>query len=643
MFFQGITINNFLAIGEANIALHKRGLVLVQGVNHDDSSAKSNGAGKSALVDALCWCLFGSTARGTSGDDVINHTAKKDTMVEMTVVDDALTYTITRYRKHKKHKNALTLTMSDGFKVTDLTKGTEKLTQELVDKIVGCSLEVFEASIYAGQERMPDLPAMSDKTLKVLIEEAAGATVLEAAYETARVKRNELDAKRKVVSLEISSEGTKLQMMTEQLKTLKVSQEEHIKTVDVEIESWDRQHKKFSYNLESLKLSPAALKNADHLVDKAEATNEQIKSYQAQREAFEAANLEVSKKEYARDIAVQEVARTKGRVAIAERVLDEWRKNPTPQVCALCKRPHESADTEDALVKQLNAESRDWAEAAAKAEVCSEELAASATTRDSLKAQDITELLEILSNLRNELREVNAVKEQIRLAEAQVGEIQRKVADLRKSRVETPYKAMIEALVKDAGALMPIYEAAKTKLMDLNHQVDVMDGVVATFGPAGVRARILDNVTPFLNAQTSKYLSVLSDGHISANWSTLTTDAKGNMKERFTIDVESDTGGSSFKLLSGGEKRKVRVSTSLALQDLVATRATKPIELFIGDEIDHALDPAGIERLTSVLEEKAKGSGTVLVISHNDMSDFISQQIVVEKKGGVSTVKEIVS
>ena len=61
----------------------------------------------------------------------------------------------------------------------------------------------------------------------------------------------------------------------------------------------------------------------------------------------------------------------------------------------------------------------------------------------------------------------------------------------------------------------------------------------------------------------------------------------------------------SFQTLSGGEKRKVRIACSLALQDLVSNRASKNIDLFIGDEIDDALDTAGLERLMGILESKS--------------------------------------
>ena len=77
-----------------------------------------------------------------------------------------------------------------------------------------------------------------------------------------------------------------------------------------------------------------------------------------------------------------------------------------------------------------------------------------------------------------------------------------------------------------------------------------------------------------------------------------------------------------------------------ALQDLVARRATKPLELFFGDEIDDALDTAGLERLMGILEEKAKTNGTVIMISHNDLKDWCDNVITVTKKDGKSTIED---
>ncbi|MER3922690.1 exonuclease, partial [Klebsiella pneumoniae] len=125
---------------------------------------------------------------------------------------------------------------------------------------------------------------------------------------------------------------------------------------------------------------------------------------------------------------------------------------------------------------------------------------------------------------------------------------------------------------------------------------------------------------------------------IVAEWSTMESTKKGEWRDKFNISVRKIGASKTFQTLSGGEKRKVRIACSLALQDLVASRASKNIELFIGDEIDDALDTAGLERLMGILEAKARERGTVMIISHKEMKSWFRETITVEVKEGRSYV-----
>ena len=191
MKFKTLSIENFMAVGKESLSLDNRGLILIQGENRDDTSQNSNGAGKSTIVDALCWAIYGQTARGESGDGVINRTAGKDCRVSIEIADGSDSYTITRHRKFTKKKNVLEVVKNEK---TDLTKGTDKLTQELVNQVMGCSYDVFRSSVYAGQDAQIDLPAMTDKFLKQVVEEAAGIDRLQNAHELAKARRAEKKA-----------------------------------------------------------------------------------------------------------------------------------------------------------------------------------------------------------------------------------------------------------------------------------------------------------------------------------------------------------------------------------------------------------------------------------------------------------------
>jgi DNA repair exonuclease SbcCD ATPase subunit len=109
----------------------------------------------------------------------------------VTIEDEGKQYAVIRHRAHKEFKNRLIVRSEDG----DLTKGKDTLTQELVERLIGSSKEVFMASIYASQEAMPDLPGMTDKNLKAIVEEAAGIDRLTKAYAIARDRANAMSAR----------------------------------------------------------------------------------------------------------------------------------------------------------------------------------------------------------------------------------------------------------------------------------------------------------------------------------------------------------------------------------------------------------------------------------------------------------------
>lgn len=641
MKFSTLTIYNFLSIEDAQIQLADRGLVLIQGVNEDNTSALSNGSGKSSIADALCWCLYGTTARGISGDAVVNRVAGKNTQVSVNIIDGPDQYNITRFRKDKTHKNALVVVKLDlaTSLTTNLTKGTDKLTQELVDQIVGSSYEVFRAAVYAGQESMPDLPAMTDKQLKLLVEEAAGVTILEAAYKEALLK-------------------------------LKMSEETHDKTqallerVDMTLAAersskadYEKGHREFEdrrkLDLDSFEGQLLAVQGAIvSVVGKIAAIDEPaITAEIAALELKIAAVADERSKEKALEKTLRDEeigllnASTKVKSWKSEYDSAKAKYEEVGSIvgkpCDECGKPyceHDIADTRARLKARLKEVADKAPDMKKLVEAAKERAGKARETLDAYRATmtDVSATSAQIASLREEIAKLRVLENELsnwlRDEKACEGSIKRCKAE------KNPFDDMLAENARKIKDMEKGREIVEFDLQVLEKAMKTDELVAKVFSPSGVRAHILDEVTPFLNDQTAKYLASLTDGNTTATWSTLVKTAKGELREKFSIEVADATGGESFAALSGGEKRKVRIAAALALQDLVARRATKPIELFIGDEIDDALDEAGLERLCGILEEKARERGSVFIISHNSLRDWVPAAITVTKKDGKSVV-----
>ena len=119
----------------------------------------------------------------------------------------------------------------------DKSKGTTPLTQAEIVKVLGCTEEVFNAAIYAGQEKMPDLPGMTDKALKAIIEEAAGSDILERAYAIARDKLNNAKRQLELDEARVTAEESTLKTIQEQKIDLYKQQGAWLKKREADLET----------------------------------------------------------------------------------------------------------------------------------------------------------------------------------------------------------------------------------------------------------------------------------------------------------------------------------------------------------------------------------------------------------------------
>lgn len=704
--FKTLTIENFLSIGKGKLELDNRGLLLIQGLNESNPSANSNGAGKSSCVDALCWALYGTTARGLSGDAVVNRFEGKNCRVSVTFVLNGRTYEVVRHRKHKSGKNRLAFNC-DG---ADLTQGTDKLTQEVIEKTIGCSLDVFTASIYAGQNNMPNLPAMTDKELKQLVESAAGIELLDAAYgiarERAKLLENDLslaiadmnnahaavemagrqldDTENTAQQFETAKEAEierRQQMLTEAVKEAKAQQalvatldEDALQQNVEEIEAKIATAKKpepiaapAAPMLEPLPPPPAMtplaitspkLTSLERELDREKATlnllmsqlREQVDKVQSIEDMVGKPCGECGKpysehdlEKVKQNLAAKAKKKRDGVVNQRERV-SEVSARLEEERAALQRETEEAIRRNDALQAMHQADceavrARNAAAQRAYDEAMQRYREALEAQRNASASREIESLVAALRDAQNALQNAREQRAKLRALLDKVRE--RKDEWERAKAQPNPYVPLIATQKARIEDLQKKYEEASKVVEERGQSAADAAIVVEMFSPKGIRGEILDSVTPFLNARTAHYLGILSDGTITAEWSTIGETGKGELREKFHIKVCNSDGAEVYEGLSGGEQRKVRISTAMALQDLVASRADRPIKLFVADEVDDALDVSGLERLMTVLDDKAKYVGSVIVISHNDLADWCSNSITVVKEGGKSTLVEI--
>ena len=116
--------------GEHVVDFPDKGLVFIRGRNDADPGMGANGAGKSSLLDAICWCLYGRTGAGARGPSLIS-SGCKSMAVEM------------EFGGHCIRRATGGGLLLDG----------QSTNQDALDRLLGADHAQFAACIYFHQRR----------------------------------------------------------------------------------------------------------------------------------------------------------------------------------------------------------------------------------------------------------------------------------------------------------------------------------------------------------------------------------------------------------------------------------------------------------------------------------------------------------
>ena len=137
--FQNIEIYNFLSFEKAEISLNNRNYVLVKGVNENiEDLAKSNGAGKSTIFEAISWCITGETIRGCK--DVSNINTNGGVKVKLDFFINGTLYSIIRSKEHSGVKANLKFYVNGEDKSGKGIRDTEKILKEYLPDLTSSLL-----------------------------------------------------------------------------------------------------------------------------------------------------------------------------------------------------------------------------------------------------------------------------------------------------------------------------------------------------------------------------------------------------------------------------------------------------------------------------------------------------------------------
>lgn len=125
------------------------GAVLLLGRLLDGVDGESNGAGKSSVLDAVVWSLYGESR--APNDDGLIRLGEKEMIVGMSFEIDEKVYQIVRSKKFKKSQKLQFTNLTDDVK---LTGNSVKETQAKIVEVLGMSHTIFTNTVFCGQHNV---------------------------------------------------------------------------------------------------------------------------------------------------------------------------------------------------------------------------------------------------------------------------------------------------------------------------------------------------------------------------------------------------------------------------------------------------------------------------------------------------------
>lgn len=556
---KNITIKNFMSVGNVTQAVHfnTQPLTLVLGINVDlGGDDNRNGTGKTTIVNALSYALYGQALTNIRKDNLINKTNNRHMLVTVDFEKDGNNYRIERGRR----PNKFTFLVNDNEQQesTDEMQGEGRLGQEQIVRILGLSHTMFKHVIALNTYTEPFL-SMRANDQREVIEQLLGITQLSE----------------KAALLKELVKTTKESIMGEEYRIKAVESankkiEDSIKDLERRSSIWLR---RLEEDIQVCTEGITELQKID--------TEEELNNHALLTEYKEKQNT-ITNIETEQVSLVTQENREETRLTQANKDLEATKEHK----CYACGQElHDEAHKKILLEKE--------------------------TTIIENK-QHITKLqtsFKLLTTQRQEIGELGIKPEvnydSIHDVYDHKNTLENLIQQLEnKNNDENPYVDQIDTLKKKG-----LQEVDWEEVNELNRLLDHQEFLLKllTNKDSFIRKRIIEQNLNYLNHRLEYYLSRLGLPH------------EVSFQSDLNVEITELGRSLDFDNLSRGERNRLILGLSWAFRDVFES-LNHPINLLAIDElIDSGMDTNGVENSLSVLKKISRErKKNVFLISHRD-------------------------
>lgn len=605
--FDTLRIQNFYSYGEKQEIDFKNfssTVVLIDGVDKDTEGSKI-GSGKSSLMAALTYAIFGETVSNVKANEIVNYIKGKDALVELEFFVEKTKYKIERGRKPKVlniFKQIQDIKETNGLGWQNISKADDRDNDEELKKLFRMNFETFlQTSFFsvASEHNKPFLNMVPSSQKKVL-ENIFNFDIHN--MQISDVKDRMRDEQVKLADLESSAKEIKYanEQIQEQIERLKVSYEKFENRRKKEIESL---HEKIAFYKTI---------NIDEEKEKYDFSSELKEHKITINEAI--AELKSSQKDVKATIA----AESRELEILIEKYEKEQKKNKSLKgnLCPTCNQEWEdqnAIDQSDERIKRYEQEMHKYEKSIKQYEKTASQIKKSLDEKREL----LIEIKEAMDEI-----ELSVEKKELDNIDIVVSGLNKELEQI--SNQENHYSAEIEA----------------NKLMLREIDMSFIDKIAANINDYKTYVKISEdpkNRGKFLR----RYIKQSND--ILREFKKLIPDYNIHLQFNpdFTIRVMKLGKEVNPGSLSNGEKRIGNIMIMMALMKVFKLKNNVEFDAMFMDEVlDSGINGTLLESVYTFIKNVAKQEKMkVYLISHREeIKEKVKEVIMVTKSRGISTI-----
>ena len=572
---KNVSAKNFMSVGNNTQAVNFDNcqLTLVLGHNLDmGGDGSRNGTGKTTIINALSYALYGDALTNIRKDNLINKTNGKGMIVTVEFEIKGKQYRIERGRR----PNILKFSIDGEDALSDEQQGDSRETQKEIEKTIGFPHNMFKHLIALNTYTEPFL-SMKNNDQRDMIEQLLGITELSRKAEV-------LKERQKHTRDSIKEEEIRINAVEESNKRI----EKNIKEIESRSKAWEA-----NKNTKIEELGNAIVKLETINIDE-EPDNHKVKaSLKEQQQAKQTIDQELSRSNVSLNRSMEKINELKSNLESAKE-----------GVCPACGQDTAHLDTHEEYTEELKdkieAEQTYYNELYERVQ----ELEQNLTDYDDLPAEPNTSY----SNIEDALQHKHNVDTMMSQLEE-------------KAQEDNPYIEQIEGL--QTTGIQEISFEAMNELTHLQEHQDFLYKLL-TSKDSFIRKKIIDQNIAYLNHRLAYYLEKLGLPH----------DVK--FSSDLGVEITEYGRDLDFDNLSRGERNRLILGLSWAFRDMYESLNRPMNLLCIDELVDSGMDTMGVENALAVLKKMHREQGkNIMLISHKEeLVGRVNNVLTVVKEGG---------